>query len=286
MQIFRSISEGQSIVPKDKIVGASTFQRKNAGELHIGHEYLLNQIKSNCEISVLCFYDVPYLISQLYHMNNQIEPVAWDENYCTTWAANNGVDFVFIPSNNFLTDLTGVVNFDVMKNQTDNIILNEGYAELIPGQYISQLKFLIFSLLISKEIGGFFHKNYHYCCWEQIPIPFIRRDVSRKYSFPEVIIIEPLRRSDGLPYSTSLLNLPQTKIDIFVSVNNSIRNLFTDSTANADISLLDINSLLQGQFELRNFSSLKHEITEGREYVTWSLFDLSTNKSYSFGELF
>jgi pantothenate synthetase len=286
MQILRSLAEGQIIVPTDKIVGATTFQKKDSGGLHIGHEYLLNQIKNNCEISVVSFYDTRYLMNQLYPTGNQVVPITWDENYCTTWAENNGVDYVFIPSNDFLIDLTGVVNFETIKTQTDNIISNEGYAELIPGQYMGDIKFIISTLLISNEVGGFFHKNYHYCGWEQVPIPFVRRDVSQKYSFSEVIMIDPLRRPDGLVYSTRLLNLDQSKIDIFVSVNNAIQSLFLDSTSNADISMIDITPLLQGQFELKNFSSLRHEITGNRDYVTWNLFDPNTNLNYNFGELF
>lgn len=286
MQVLRSISEAKSLIPSDKIIGATSFQKKNSGGLHDGHVYLINTIKSLVEKTVITFYDDFYLMYNIYPDEGPSNsPVTWDEAYCLNWADTNGVDFVFVPPPGFLFDITGVSSIEVLKTQTDTIISNEGYSDAIPSVYNTALKYSILSTLLSNEIGGFFKKDYHFCSWEQNIIPFIRKDFYTKYTTMQMQILEPLRRPDGLCYSTRLLTLPQNKIDVFLNIRNEIVSQY-DSTSTVNFSDIDINSMLNGLFTLTTAADICNTFTESKHYVTWNLVDVETNLIYNFGELF
>lgn len=285
MQVLRSITEAKLNIPEDKIIGATSFQKKNTGGFHEGHTYLINTIKGMVEKVVVTFYDDFYLMYSLYPTEmNPNDPVTWDESYCLNWAETNGVDYVFIPPPGFLFDITGVSSIEVLKDQTDTIIANESYFDSVPEVYHTALKYTIFSALIGNEVGGFFKKDFHYCSWEQNIIPFIRKDFYTKYTTMQLEIIEPLRRPDGLCYSTRLLTLPQNKIDVFVNVRNEILTYY-DTTASVNFSDIDISSMLNGMFTLTSAADIRNSFTENKHFLLWNLIDVDTNLVYNFGEL-
>jgi hypothetical protein len=286
MQVLNSIQQLKQLIPSNKIIGGTTFQKKNIGELHLGHSHLIQKMKEKCEIIVLSFQEPAYTLDCLFFKKQPQSSKIWNESYCVDWAEEQGVDYVFIPPDDFLVTLAHQVDFDSIKNSVENIILNENYNRLISEFYLNHLRYVLSTMILCKQLDCLYPKNYHFCGLEQIPIPLIRKHFAKKYGYPEVILVESLKRPDGLPYSTSLLKLNQQKIDVLVNINNSIKEVFFGVSSNADISLINLNSLCNGMFTVQNFSTTNNEVTEYRDYVSWSLCDVDTNLIYNFGELF
>lgn len=285
MQVFRSFEQASLGIPSTERVGGVTITQKNVNGLHDGHSYILNAIKNDPNIDkvLITFCNNPSSIAFFYPESGTPNPTVWDENYCLTWAENNGVDYVFIPPDNFFGDLLNTLNLQDLKQQVETIIVNEGYDDLIPSDEYYLLHYTFLTYLIQNELEINLNKTKHYCSWEFTILNYLRKDFCSKYTGTEVVIMEPFRRADGLPYSTRLLNLSQDKIDIFLAVKSEILNVVQSGQ---DFTTIDLTSIIDNLFILTSMWLNVNDYVQDKIYIEWTLRDaFDETKTYRFGEL-
>lgn len=202
------------------------FGRKETGGHHPGHAACISGAKEQVDKVVASYFPndtcMTYLFSPTY---SGAEP-DWDESYCTDFCQTHGVDVVFIPTFSYLMDnFFGLQNIEDVKSWASTYSTDNGYDIL--GAETSDFSYLImqWALIIEKirSDNSCWSKDVHIACWKEGLFRFTFKHFVENYISKPMILIDPIRRSDGLSYETTgLSELTQDEIDLLAQVKAEI----------------------------------------------------------------
>jgi len=222
MQILNSWFDLENIAGSN--IGISTFNVKGNGELHSGHEDLLTILKNNSTVSVACF---SYHSKNYHSLFGGVEPIPpFDQSYCETWCQNINIDYAIFSELN-LVDLINQ-NFDTtaILEQVEIYIQNESYEsyftfpQINDPLKINNLKSFLFFHLVKDQINPNINNSQRkFLTWKDGICAYLQKYHVDKYNQNGLYtIVDPIRRPDGLHYSTSIFSKPQSTINFYISV--------------------------------------------------------------------
>jgi len=221
MQTLTSWFDIQNIVGD---VGYATFNFKDSGQLHIGHESLINTVKNNSQVSVACFFNHSQIINSLFGGGSYTNS-PFDETYCTNWLQNLNVDYLVIAESNLIDLINQSYDSTAIMEQVETYIQTENYSEVYTFPYvndsfkINDLKYFLFFYILKDLINVNLNGQKKVMCWKDGIVTFLQKYHIDKYKQPGLFtIIDPSRRADGLQYSTSLFSKSQPTINFYISV--------------------------------------------------------------------
>lgn len=244
MELFKTIDEIVNFVGT-KNIGYISFQRKNTNEHHDGHAHLVNYAKNNYDLVVAAYWDHMEFIDNLFGdtesiYRRDINPV-WDQSYCTSWCSNQGVDIMLVPNVGYSQIYFSGCNIQDLKNTINTIYDNEGYNN---GREISSSTSLTIPQTIKSKMMSIYFNDRGWTTitsakdgyWRYVAKHFLENYTTSKYE-----ILEPLKRPDGLYYSSSLNLIPSEKISLVSQIPTKMNSV----TSQQNIFLLkdEINSI-------------------------------------------
>ena len=240
MQILNSWFDLQNIVGSD--IGTMSFDFKGVGGLHVGHESLVTAAKSNFTTTVACFFNHHVLIHDIF--GGPPDNFNWDETYCTTWCQNLNLDYMVITEPNFKTLVDQNYDSTAIWQQVETYYQNENYDVYYNFPNVvdlkrNDLKYFLYFYVLKDMLNVNNYKRV--LSWTDGIISFIQKYHYDKYKQPGLYtFIDPVRRSDGLQYSTRLLSAPVETINFYLQVKS---NLDQWGNSQIDKATLDSNLL-------------------------------------------
>jgi pantothenate synthetase len=212
MEVIFKAKDMKKILPitEPKTVGLIGFSVKNpeVNQHHEGHEYLLKEAKKQCDILV-AMYSQPLLYSN-YMTDEEAILKSVNLEYCRDFCKTNNVDIMYIPDQ---TDLRKNMDKEKQKkkviNGLHNLEKNHHHKFKIHDENLFKGILIFYKQTINK-----WKKNKVFHSWSDGYWRFTQKELYKEHKLPEVVLINPLRRSDGLIYSSTLLQLNQNEINM------------------------------------------------------------------------
>jgi len=213
-----------------EVIGKLTISRKPLNSLHAGHENIVNTLITNSTVSLVNIWSWEAIYSACFPYDPMIiNDPTWDgETYMISWLENLGVDIVFIPEWNYHETAFVTANLPNLLPAGDALISAEGYSL----KKCTEMQWNILRMTIAAEevskVQQFYRKDYIINTYKDGFITFIFKHYMEKYHGITYDILAPVKRPDGLPHSTYLLNARQVFIDYAVSVNDVLTTNIND----------------------------------------------------------
>jgi hypothetical protein len=234
METVRDYLRLKQAIPNQGLIGKCVFNRKNIGELHPGHDAIVNDMVANCDTSLMIIWSWEPIYNSVFPNDTAVVPEpAWDgESYMSNWAESMGVDILFIPPFDYHTQLFLVTSAEQVLELGDTLIAAEGYDF---GAFATGTPWNQFRMTIGAEelwnTSVKYPKDYQPNSYKDGPIVFLYKHYIEKYHGCTYNIMPTVLRPDGLPYSSSLLTARQELIDFAVDCHNTVTE-FTDLVTN------------------------------------------------------
>lgn len=222
MEVINNSKDIRKALKKNipEIVGCVGFSPKNptTNVHHEGHSYLLAEAKNQCDILVATYSQPNSLVNCLRDSELPLNYVL-DLSYCTTFCQNNNVDILYI-----IDDQEVKQNIDKneekekTKNSTKTVKdhvseLNTWMDDILKG-----------AVVFHKHNLNDWKKDKIFASWSDGYLRFAQKEVYSVEGLPEVILVNPLRRPDGLPYSSTILQFSQEDINILLKAKQAFED--------------------------------------------------------------
>jgi hypothetical protein len=280
MQIVKTRTELEGAVGASQIAYLGFSKKSFAGELHDGHIYLVDYAKSKYGKVVVNFwnsYELMRDIFKLTHLEPEI-PYSWDYNGCYKWCEDNGVDIVFDPDFGYSAQFLKEMNIDVsgkdhkVYDDINSIWQQNNYPDYPPevdNAYLltgtCRAKMFVMLQTFKKKLNQTFVTT-----WKDGFPSFIRADWVTKYSSESFDLIDPLKDSEGMYYSSSNSSLSESQkntIRQFESVvgytsydnTEALRNVLQE--LDTTINVVRVDTLIGGICgEKNDFINIQYKI--------------------------
>lgn len=258
MEVITDAKDMKQALPKGKseIVGCIGFSLKNttAKPHHEGHEYLIQQAKSQCDILV-AVYSQPNMFSNLILDSEIPELYSLDLTYCTNFCQTNKVDIVYIiDSTTWKQKINKQNEFKKVEKDLDLIRQQKGLTTY-------EENGLFGALIFHKSNDENWKKDKVFYSWSDGYFRFAQKQLYKQHNLPETILIQPLRRPDGLIYSSTLTNFNQEEIEVFKLIPEVFNKFFKHQnqiTLEKDLQQLDYR--LTPTLKLESWSKVSNDI--------------------------
>lgn len=270
---------------KTEIVGCVGFSFKNPTTKphHEGHQYLLQEAKKQCDI-LIAVYSQPNLFPNLILDSEIPELYNIDLNYCTTFCQQNNVDILYtIDSSTWKQKINKKHEFKKIEKALDPIKQEKGLTTY-------EENGLYGALVFHKHNEENWKKDKTFYSWSDGYLRFAQRELYKRENLPEVILIPPLRRPDGLIYSSSLINFDQDEIEIFKLIQKTFDKFFIhQNQVLLDHDLKQIDFRTNPTLYLRTWGKIQNTITGINNIVLscqYSSSRLNDSIRYTINEFF
>jgi len=286
MQVINDSKEMKKALKKNisEIVGCVGFSLKNptTNKHHEGHAYLLNEAKKQCDILV-AVYSQPSSFVNL--IRDEELPLNYQMNiaHCTDFCQDNNVDILYI------------IDEQEIKHNIDKSIEKDNTKDSTKTvkQHVNNLNTWIDdglkgAVIFHKHNLNDWKKDKIFASWSDGYIRFAQREVYYVEHLPQVILIDPLRRPDGLPYSSTILHFSKDDINILLKVKQSFENfLIHQNQRILEQDLKNVDDKVIKTFELIEHS----KIQDGLLGINNLLLEVSykhlvNNLTYSLNEFY
>ena len=228
----------------ERAVGDTEFgyiamdKKQSYDEFHAGHEYLINYSKNNFEVTVVTFWDTVELMYEIYKVPQYQQELnkKWDPTSCYRWCSDHGVDFVLSPDDGYSSEYLKELDFDPttdirgVMNWVQDVWEKEGYAEYEPGKeddspFNNTIKAKTFIIL--QKLKTPLNCNF-ISTWKDGEARLIVADYINKYTKENYILLDPLKDTDSVYYSTTKSQLPTEALEILKKIESSVQSGYTD----------------------------------------------------------
>lgn len=286
MEIIRDFMTVSDIIPKDKTVSVLTVNYKKVGEIHAGHNYVLNMAKNKADILMVNFCEQQGA-NVWFDLNYDYS--GFNEEYCLDWCRKNLVDYVLIFSCNSITDCKAKYDLTPIKAEADRLFLEEHYDRFnLATNWINAVKFVVGAYLLMKQENKLYNQEFRIRSWNDGIYFFIVKDFFKKRG-KDITIVSPLRDENDLIISTTLLNKPQELKDGLAFIKNQFEGEFLKGNADLRILRLNINALLEeAKFPLflTSIKYYKEAITNNKPLVTFGVHNRPEGLTYFMSEYY
>jgi len=201
MIIARSTTELQAALPTGQTLANVGFTYKGAWMLHNGHAAAVSRAKELADVTMASFWDVVAFLYFLFGDPFSPSNLVLDEPSTISWCESNGVDILFLTPSNYLEEIFTGENVVQLKQQADQIVINENYL-MDSDKFTKILKYLMIMTAIVVERKSIYHQDYHILSWKDGLWTFYRKHYTEKYTSTICELVEPVR--DGyIPLSSS-----------------------------------------------------------------------------------
>jgi pantothenate synthetase len=226
MEVIFKAQDMKKILPmtEPKTVGLIGFSIKDPelNQHHPGHAYLLKEAKQQCDILV-AMYAQPLLYSN-YMETEEAELNPIHLKYSTDFCATNNVDIMYIPDQK---DLRKNVDKEKQKKKVINVLKNmekNHYHKFKPHDENLFKGILIFY----KQTINKWKKNKVFHSWSDGYWRFTQKELYKEHKLPEVILLNPFRRSDGLIYSSTILQCNPNELKMIQIARQYLKDYLTN----------------------------------------------------------
>ena len=275
----------------ERAVGKTAFgyiafdKKKSYDEFHGGHEYLINYSKSNFPLTVVTFWDTLELMYEVYRVPQYEQELnkKWDPDSCYRWCEEHGVDYVLSPDDGYSSIYLKELGFDPATDINDlmgwvsDLWEQEGYSDYQPGQVDDSpfnMTIKAKTFIILQKLKTPLNCNF-ISTWKDGEARLIVADYINKYTDENYILLDPIKDSDSVYFSTTKASLPPDAIEILKKIESSVQSGYSDlEDLKTRINSLDKNG---AGFYVRRIDYIEGGVV-GREndYI---------NVQYSIGEI-
>jgi pantothenate synthetase len=239
MKIVRTCEELKLESGIDSIAQTG-FLRKEINGLHSGHIECIKACKTAAKKCVVSFFPHEEIVNYLFGTTIPL-PDHWNENYCTTFCENNEVDIVFIPdfdevNKTFFTDL----KIEDILRIVNDVISRKGY-----GGYTGKFFDYIIAMEYLRKDRNLFPKDICVFSTKEGYKAFARKDYYETELHIPCILVDMTYRADGLPESSTFVNMSKNNLDILVQIYDELKNRtyeYLDTQENFSSLINTINS--------------------------------------------
>jgi pantothenate synthetase len=240
-------------LPKNlpQTVGLLGFKSKHpqGSQHHEGHEYIIQQARQQCDILV-AMYTRCYTYINLLEENEVPEDDPFDQDYCTTFCQNNNVDIVYLINTQEIKQGTNKQQEkERIKNITNNVKTHQQITDWVDLAFKGSYLFHKHSISNWKKDKIFHSVSDGY-------LRFLQRAFYAEHNLPEIVLIPPLKRVDGLTPSSSLLKLTPEEVTIVQKIP------------------ILINQFLQHQSERALYTALRDVDSRSNPTIVFQHFNL------------
>jgi len=218
MQIVKTMEDLYTAIGSQTVGCTAIDKKSNASNLHAGHLDLINYAKANYDISLVSFWDGIELIYYFYPEQRIADDITqvWDSTGCYAWCEANGVDIVMSPDLGYTATYLHDYDKYISIANTQALWLQRGYP-VIEGDgdsYFNSAKAVMAYLDWDPKTSGWSYLN----TWKDGCSRYVLADHLNRVREDYYVLLDPIKNSDGLYYSTLSQDMSQGEIDIAVQI--------------------------------------------------------------------
>jgi hypothetical protein len=182
-------------------------KKKNALELNQNYTNIINLGRSYGTKTVIGFWYPQALLNYLDSTLATELNLEWDTAGCVYWAQSQNVDIAIVPDCDYEIDISNLIYY---RKKINRIWNNEQYEKYFVSPTEShKTKILCLALLTNKNSWKYVSS------WGDGITRYIEADFMSKYTNNRMLIVDPVKSSDGLLYSSSyFLYTPEEKTEL------------------------------------------------------------------------